>query len=346
MRRILITSNMYPSKEKAYAGIFVKNQYSFLKKSDSGNTYMVLALERSFTGFLGSIKKYATFYIKSFQFNFKNKFHIIHLHYFYPLAFIPWFFKKLNGSKIIVTVHGSDLYEKMNQPLTKKLYTFFLKDFDHIICVGNKLKLDFEEKLKIKVSEVLCAGIDKEVFFPLNCKKEYDFIYVGSLIERKGFDIVLQIIERTLKNGARWCVVGSGVYEDEIKTIAAKNPQYVEYVKNVDQKQLNILYNKAKWFFFPSRNEPFGLVATEAVFAGTPIICSRQGGLVEQINEGVNGYGINDLSNINDIENLLLSALNTNQQKYLELVNNCKYSNNQFSLQHVCNRLINIYESL
>ena len=31
MKRILIVSNMYPSAEKPYSGVFVKNQYECLK---------------------------------------------------------------------------------------------------------------------------------------------------------------------------------------------------------------------------------------------------------------------------------------------------------------------------
>lgn len=337
---------MYPSREKEYAGVFVKNQYEFLELHDNKNVYKILALPRSFTGFWGSIKKYAAFYFHSMIFLFREKFDIIHLHYFYPLLPIVWVFKKLTGSRIVITVHGSDLYEKMTGKYIIRFYKYLLKQCDVIICVGDQLKNDFERVLQIPVSEVLCAGVDKAKFYPINSIKEYDFIYVGSLINRKGFDIVLKTIESLIIDGASWCVVGSGPYEQAIKELESRFPSNIHYVKNIAQKDLNILYNKSKWFFFPARNEPFGLVASESVFAGTPIICSRNGGLNEQIVEGVNGFALSDITNIQELLLKTTIALNLEEGKYSKMVDSCKQTNKQFSLDHVCNRLMEIYEGL
>lgn len=347
-RKILFFSNMYPSREKISAGIFVKNEYEYLKENDKDNEYLVLALSRSFTNRINSVKKYLAFYIKSFGFNFRTKPDIIHLHYFYPLAPIAWFFKKIRGTKVVVTVHGSDLYAKMNNGLVRAFYRALLKNFDHIICVGEQLKQDFEARLKIPVSEVLSAGVDGRMFHPLNTEKQYDFIYVGSLIERKGFDIVLKILEDSGHNNYKWCIVGSGKhkFEKRLNELVLKFPASITYFKGIDQPALNELYNKARWFFFPSRNEPFGLVASESVFTGTPIICSLNGGLREQLVEGKNGFGLKDLDNPEDIKSVLTKAYHLPGNEYKVLVANCSTINNSFSLSHVCDRLQKIYESI
>ena len=50
------------------------------------------------------------------------------------------------------------------------------------------------------------------------------------------------------------------------------------------KEKLNILYNIADIFVFPSREEPLGLVGLEAIVSGTPVIGSNVGGIKEYIN--------------------------------------------------------------
>lgn len=337
---------MYPSREKKYAGIFVKNQFEYLSTHDKKNEYLVLALERAFTGKFGSLKKYFLFYKKSLLFNLQKKPDVIHLHFFSPLAPLVWLFKKIIGSKIVVTSHGSDLYRRMNNKVIKKFYSYILKDFDYIICVGTQLKHDFEETFKVKVSEVLPAGVNSQVFYPLHIKKEFDFIFVGSLLETKGFDIILNLLTITAEKGYKWCIVGSGEYEEQLNNIRKDLVTDCVFVKGIDQDELNILYNKAKWLFFPSRTESFGLVASESVFAGTPIICSYVGGLKEQLVEGINGFGIYDLNDVDAMAGLLEKAYTMQTENYEAMVKNCSSINRNYSLEYVCDRLKNIYETI
>lgn len=349
MKKVLIYSNMYPSKEKTYAGIFIKNQYEYLKKNNPDFEFEVLALNRSFTGTLGSVKKYISFMLNSIRFIRKKDFDIIHLHYFFPLAIIPWMFKKKNSKKLILTVHGTDLYEKMNNRLSITIFRKILKSYDCIICVGKELQEDFEKKLGIRCQRVLSAGVDKTIFYSLNIEKTFDFIFVGSLINRKGFDIVLQLINRNFANAKvkyKWCIVGSGTYSNEILNLANENPNYCTYYTSLTQPELNELYNKSRWFFFPSRNEPFGLVASEAIFGGTPVICSSSGGLSEQVIDGENGIILKDLKDANYIETVMLNAFNMEEREYSKYRQNCLSGNYIFSLQYVCDELIKVYETV
>ena len=50
---------------------------------------------------------------------------------------------------------------------------------------------------------------------------------------------------------------------------------------------LQLLYNAADVFVMPSRREPFGLVALEAMACGLPVVGSNEGGLPEFINSQV-----------------------------------------------------------
>ena len=57
--KILIITSMYPSPEKKYSGIFVKNQYEQLQSlMKEGEEIEVFYMKRTFTSLWGSIKKH------------------------------------------------------------------------------------------------------------------------------------------------------------------------------------------------------------------------------------------------------------------------------------------------
>ena len=59
------------------------------------------------------------------------------------------------------------------------------------------------------------------------------------------------------------------------------------FLGNQKQDELRRLYNAADVFVMPSRREPFGLVALEAMACGLPVVGSNEGGLPEFINSQV-----------------------------------------------------------
>jgi glycosyltransferase involved in cell wall biosynthesis len=50
------------------------------------------------------------------------------------------------------------------------------------------------------------------------------------------------------------------------------------------------LFKSADVVCVPSRNEPFGMVVLEAWAAGKPVVVTRNGGPVDFVNHGVDGY--------------------------------------------------------
>lgn len=54
------------------------------------------------------------------------------------------------------------------------------------------------------------------------------------------------------------------------------------------------LYSAADALVFPSRYDPWGLVVTEALASGTPVVCSRDIGAATAVREGENGLLLDD----------------------------------------------------
>jgi glycosyltransferase involved in cell wall biosynthesis len=70
----------------------------------------------------------------------------------------------------------------------------------------------------------------------------------------------------------------------------------VEYVGEIGEEEKNEFLGHAYSLLFPiDWPEPFGLVMTEAMACGTPVIAFRHGSVPEVVEEGVTGFIVDDL---------------------------------------------------
>ena len=67
----------------------------------------------------------------------------------------------------------------------------------------------------------------------------------------------------------------------------------IKYVGELTEEQLSDFYGPAKALLYPIEwEEPFGLVVTEAMACGTPVIAYRRGSMPELIEDGKTGFVI------------------------------------------------------
>ncbi|MBU3065397.1 glycosyltransferase [Nocardia sp. NEAU-G5] len=113
--------------------------------------------------------------------------------------------------------------------------------------------------------------------FPFSAEKDDYFLFIGRLIEAKGFQIAVDTCKRL---GAKLIVAGAG-----------HPPDYGEYVGVVDVARRGELMSRARAVFTPSLYlEPFGGVHVEAMLCGTPVITTDWGAFSETVQQGVQGF--------------------------------------------------------
>ena len=335
---------MYPSEEKPYAGIFVKSQFIEIKRLlGPEDSIEIFYMKRQFTSPLGTVFKYLRAFI-SFTRHLFRRYDIVHLHFFYPLIYLVWIYKKIHPkTKIAVTFHGKDITTLVHDKNKRQLRKI-ARIIDFTIPVGKTIAAMMKEKLELAIGKILPVGVNNNVFYyDNNQAKEYDFIWIGSFIHRKGIDTVLKAIEEMPNNNLSFCFCGSGEYIGELKKLQEKHNITIK--TNQTQDQLKILLNKSKYFLLMSRNEGFPTATIEAFYCGIPVITSDIPQFREQVEEGVNGFMV-PMEDVNKLKSKLEEAIQMEELHYLKLQQGALNSFKELSLSSICIELIETYKNL
>ena len=113
------------------------------------------------------------------------------------------------------------------------------------------------------------------------CVEKIDLLFVGQLIRGKGVHLLLEAMAR-MKTPRTLDVVGTGNMEGELKAIAARLGLNERVRFNGFQKNPQDWMRRAACVVVPSFwQEPYGLVAAEAVALGRKVVAFAIGGLPE-----------------------------------------------------------------
>lgn len=341
MIKVLYISNMYPSNEKGYAGIFIKKQVDFFHNNYVEDVKLdVYAMQRSFTSGFKTQLKYIHFFLKFIPFLFKQ-YDIIHVHYLVPTVVLGWSYKLFHRkAKLIVTLHGRDITVQYAE--NKKILKPFTKSIDLIISVGQTLHEIAQKEFPGIKKEILPVGVDDTVFKRMPVEKNYDLIFVGSFIQRKGLDLLVRALQEWKMNKLRCLFIGSG--ELHMKISELNEYHHITILNDLAQSEISRLLNESKFLVLPSRNEGFPTVTIESFYCGVPVLGSNIPQIVEQITDEKNGF-IFEVNNVQSLKEKISHVLTLNQYEYQKLQENALASFKEIALSRVCDKLLKIYNA-
>ncbi|EPJ96495.1 glycosyltransferase-like protein [Pseudomonas psychrophila] len=226
----------------------------------------------------------------------KNPAKIVHIHSTFAGASIrPLLRLSFRDLKVIYCPHGwawdrpTSIWKRQCTIWVERLLSTCC---DRIVCISQHEK-NTALRAGIKKSKlvVILNGIREStensvVEPPCWPKGNLKLLFVGRFDHQKGVDVFCSALTLLGKN-ACGILVGDYVLGD---TKRLEIPQNVNHVGWLKSNQLQNLYATADILIIPSRWEGFGLVATEAMRAGLPVIASKVGGLpeiVEHLNTGL-----------------------------------------------------------
>ncbi len=195
-----------------------------------------------------------------------------------------------------------------------------ISQYDTTLVALNKF--DYNELQKTCAARVLLIhnGIDWGKFAPgPMSRKENLFLYVGRLEEtQKNISLLIQSFYEMRRKDYKLVLIGDGpsrpLYEQMIKFYNLEG--FVSLLGFVDETIKIDHYRRAKIFVTPSVSESFAATTLEAMACGLPPISVRNKGALDVINDGVNGYLVdNDASELTN--RMLAIASNEDLREYL-----------------------------
>jgi glycosyltransferase involved in cell wall biosynthesis len=114
-------------------------------------------------------------------------------------------------------------------------------------------------------------------------------LFVGRLVSVKGADLAIAALDRLHQQGidTTLTICGDGpereALEGQARRAGLRNS--VHFEGWTDPEELAMHYRRSELLLVPSRYEPFGIVALEAIAGGCPVVAAKTGGLPEAVGD-------------------------------------------------------------
>lgn len=230
--------------------------------------------------------------------------------------FESWYFAKKYPDKVVI-YHGpyySDFNKRYNA-MCKVFDLFGPNRYIHqntTFISKSGLATHFLESKGISNIYTCGVGIDKDMLVTessdvlefikdIDQIKEKKILYIGRIEPRRNPYFLLDVLEKVNnKEPVTLILVGSGEKEyvssffEELKKRNLKNR--IIYKDKIEQKYMDQLYRRADAFLLPTYYEIFGMVLLEAMYFSKVVITTDNGGSRELIEDGNNGFVINEFN--------------------------------------------------
>lgn len=234
----------------------------------------------------------------------------------------------LNRKNIPFYIHADGGFINKNDNFfTEKLKTHFISKATYYLSSGKKTNeylihyganpnsifiYPFTSLLK---EDILDSPIKYEDKMNLRTNKGYKhkrlFVSIGSFIKRKGYDLFFEALSKCNLEDTGFLIIGGG--EEKSNYINLINKYQLKNIYLIDfcsKKEVFEYLKMSDVFFFPSREDIWGLVINEAMACGLPVISSDNViAAIELINENYI-YPVLDISKQTE-----LIAYTANQSK-------------------------------
>lgn len=160
-----------------------------------------------------------------------------------------------------------------------------LSDLDAVFAVGTWARAGYHEVVGRHVPVHIFPYVCADHATPREPSGEPVVGFVGSLIHRKGLDILLNAIAR-MDDPPRLEIVGVGAEEAALRRLAAQLDVRVAWLGHLSSAQTNEA--RRRWWLqaVPSRYDGWGVVVNESLASGVPVLASQMTGAAIDLLDG------------------------------------------------------------
>lgn len=259
------------------------------------------------------------------------------------------FLKNKYGIPLVGIEHAARFNSDNLDFFTKYNAGIAYKNADRIITVCGTLK----ERLKYHFGcdSIVVHNLVNPLFLEQNIisKKSSNiiqFVATGSLIYRKGFDLLIKAV--SLMNhkdiAIKFRIIGEGEERNNLqKQISDFHLNEIVYLEGLKTKdEIISILSECDCFILPSRSENFSVAILEALAMGLPVIATECGGVKECINNN-NGLlvPVDDERALSKAISAMIDNISSYNKKFI--IEDCK---SKFSPQAVAKKIADIFEEI
>lgn len=204
------------------------------------------------------------------------------------------------GRPVVTTLRGDDVVRAEHSRLDRWLLHAAVRGSAAIACVSAAMADQLRRRYPARAADihVVLNGVDPSFLGVVRSPPspaQLRVAAVGSLIERKGFDVLIEAV--SLMRGRDSVVVriaGSGPELGALqkRVAAAGLNDRVVFVGALPPERIASFLADADVFVLPSRSEGRPNAAIEALAAGLPVIASDLPGIDGLVTAGINGWRV------------------------------------------------------
>ena len=213
---------------------------------------------------------------------------VVNLHFAGAAGLFVLLARKFVHFRLVVSLHGDDVEGLSRRKAFDRWLFRKLMQAAEVVTACSGYLLDQAMKIEPAVAtkgRVVFNGMDEQPHSHVSEPEAgiVGVVAVGRLVPKKGFDVLLQAFAAGSKETSRLTLIGDGPERERLKELARSlglNGE-VNFCGAQDREATLAAMKQANVIAIPSLQEPFGLVALEAMALGKPIVASRVGGLPE-----------------------------------------------------------------
>lgn len=292
---------------------------------------------------------------------------LIHAHYAYPEGLVGLLAKKRTGKLLVVTLHGYDILVEASigygVRLSKRIDAIISRVLNNADAVITASQATFNEAKRIvgNINKVhlISNGVDVQKFNPnlndskirkrLGIEKHLVIFALRSHEPKYGLEYLIRAASMVTKERQDVALVIGGdgslrCYHEQLATKLGIKEKII-FVERIPQHEVPYYYAMSDIVVVPSLQEAFGLVVSEAMACGKPVIGTNVGGIPDQIIDGYNGFLVPPRNPENIAEKIIWLINNPNEAKRMG-INGRKTVEEKFDINKRIDKIIQLYVSL
>jgi glycosyltransferase involved in cell wall biosynthesis len=292
---------------------------------------------------------------------------LIHAHFAYPEGLVGLLTKRRTGKPLIVTLHGYDILiepsVRYGVRLSKRIDVIINRVLNVADAVLTASKATFNEASKIvndsSKIHLIPNAIDVQRFNPsldgskirkrLRISRNTVVFTLRSHEPKYGLEYLIRAapVVAKEKEDVVFVIGGDGSlrhYHEQLSAELGLKEKMI-FTGRIPQSEVPYYYAMSDIVVVPSLQEAFGLVVSEAMACGKPVIGTWVGGIPDQIIDGYNGFLVQP-RNSSQIAEKILWLINNPDESKLMGMNGRKVAEEKFNIVKRVDKIISLYEEL